>query len=133
VTTRNQPRAKKHSASKNQLPKHPCDRPDVRAIVFAIHALEHARDDELSYPDYMMHRRELHIRLADVLRPSDGGRFGNSGAARLDVQIYRELLEELRVRASSEQLRDLDYFIQRVLVAGLRKIKRSLRRTKRSA
>jgi len=105
---------RRRSARKYVPPEHPCDRSDVRAIVFAIQALERTLHEELTTPDYLSHRRELHIRLAKMLAP-EGGRFGRSETVRLDVRIYRALRDRLRQRADDSYHGDFDTMAVRVL------------------
>jgi len=89
--------------------------------VFAIRALERAAPDELQTADYMMHRRELHIRLAKALSPS-GGRFGASAEVRLDVPILRGQYERLVELVTGGYPGELTALVGRALDAGLQTI-----------
>lgn len=67
-------KTRRRRTSTKRTAQHPCDRPDVRAIIFALSALYRAPDDALTFTDYLMHRRELSILLARALSPLAGGR-----------------------------------------------------------
>jgi hypothetical protein len=124
VTTSTKATKRRRRAAKKYVrPEHPCDRSDVRAAVFAIQALERSRHDNLAMPDYINHRRELHMRLGQVLAP-EGGWFGRSVSVRLDVGIYRELHDQLRHHADAQYHGDFDTLVVRALEAGLKKIRR---------
>ena len=62
---------------------HPCDRPAVRTLVFVIMALEGAhRRHQLRLSDYLMHRRDLSIRLGKALGDVYDHYFANFAKAR---------------------------------------------------
>ena len=76
-----------------------------------------------------MHRRELSIRLGDAISPSDGGRLGASAMVRIDVQIRRELREQLTALATGRYPGELNDLVGRALDAGLEAIVPRLRRS----
>lgn len=108
------------------LPQHPCDRTSVRAIVFAIAALEHTRPGELSLHEYGSMRRELHIRLARELRPADGWNCSIE-PVRLDVRVTRDLNDRIAKLLPRKAPAELDLVVERALGAGLPIVEREAR------
>jgi hypothetical protein len=78
---------------------HPCDRPAVRTLVFALTALEGAyRRHHLRLSDYLMHRRDLSIRLGNALGEVYDLYFANFAKARAPAKAATKRTKAKRRR-----------------------------------
>jgi hypothetical protein len=109
-------------------PQHPADRVGVRALIFAIAALERTPPGEMSLRDYLMTRRELHIRLGRELGPVDGGWFSANAPTRLDVHVSRNLRDRVVKLLPRKDPAELDLIVERALGAGMTIVEREERR-----
>jgi hypothetical protein len=109
-------------------PQHPADRTSVRTLIFAIAALEHMPPGEMSLRDYLMTRRELHIRLGRELGPIDGGLFSANAPTRLDVQVSHDLRDRVVRLLRRKDPAELDRVVERALAAGMPILEREERR-----
>lgn len=105
-------------------PQHPAERASVRALIFAIAALECTPHGEMSLRDYVMTRRELHTRLGRELGPPDGGRFSSNAPARIDVHVSRDLRDRVVRLLPRKDPVELDLVVERALAAGVSIVER---------